>query len=190
MVSEKKRLEKKIKGKLVPLIEKLQGGDMSVRDEFAELLMPYIKLLVNKYNRSIDDEVESFSGLIITNLIKKIDYIDLEKSVLGFISRTAINKCIDAYRSTVTKSKKPLLRGLKDIDLHLDAVSVEYSPGVDHCSEESLQGVLDEMFTPRDAQILGLYHLHNKTFEEIASITGEPPSEIEETIELATDVYK
>jgi hypothetical protein len=58
-MTTKKKLEDKLKASLPSLLKKYQDGDSTVKEEIAVLLLPYVRLLVNKYKRTIDDDAES-----------------------------------------------------------------------------------------------------------------------------------
>lgn len=161
---------------LPELIKDIRNGSSSAREEFAVYLLPFVKLIIDKYKATIDDDPESLAGLIITNLLINLDKIDLSKSVLGYISTTVNNKCIDLHRKT------------KRIATHYNPVSYDkqYLPAPDQgaTNSEELQFWIDSNFSINDAEIINLYYIQNKSFDQIASITGQPVAEIKETISL------
>lgn len=178
-----KKLQEDIKTKAPGLIKKLQEGDSSVTDEFALLLLPFIRSVVYKYKNTLDDDIDSVAGTIITRIISKIDYIDLSKSVIGFLSRSASNYCIDIYRKQVKLTAK---RGTRKV-LHDNIVATGYNfdvPYLSDLNEDTIRNAIFDMFCPSDATILSMYHIDNKSIQEIATLTGNTSSYVEETLEL------
>ncbi len=178
-MTTKKKLEEKLKASLPSLIKKYQDGDSSIKEEIAVLLLPYIRLLVNKYKRTIDDDAESLSGYIVTRIINKAISIDLKKSIIGYICRSTINYCIDMHRKYVRSpnKKKISYEQYKPYDTE-QATQLDIS---------NLQFLLDSSFTKSDATILGMYYLQGKDLNEISTVTGQPVDEIQETIQLAKE---
>lgn len=176
---QKKKLEQALKLSLPPLIKALQDGDSSKKEEFAVLLFPYIKILVRKFSRSLEEDPSSIAGEVIVKLITKIKLIDLNKSVLGFIARTSINYCIDALNSKKVKMKGHINRGEKPL-----YGLIEDSDIYSNLSDENIDFYIASNFSEVDAQIVALYFIDQKSLSEISAITGQSEQVISETIEL------
>jgi RNA polymerase sigma factor (sigma-70 family) len=181
-MTPKRRIELNLKETLPPLIESIKNGDSSAREELAVLLLPYIKLLVRKYEKVIDDDIESLSGWITTRIITKIDSIDTKKSIVGYIAKCAINYCIDLCRK--------YNRSLRKTTKNFDQLTYEefYNNLQSSTIEEGLvESFITENFTSTDAQIVSLYYVQNKTLSEISIVTGQPEEIIQETVTLARE---
>jgi DNA-directed RNA polymerase specialized sigma24 family protein len=178
-MTAKKKLEDKLKASLPSLIKKYQSGDSSVKEEIAVLLLPYVRLLVNKYKRTIDDNPDSLAGFIVARIISKCPNIDLTKSIVGYICRSTINYCIDMHRKFVRSlnSKKVSYEEFKPYDTHTNT-ETEIS---------TLQFILDSNFNKQDASILGMYYLQGKNYKEISTATGQSIEDLQEIISLANE---
>jgi DNA-directed RNA polymerase specialized sigma24 family protein len=178
-MTTKKKLEDKLKASLPSLLKKYQDGDSTVKEEIAVLLLPYVRLLVNKYKRTIDDDAESLSGYIVTRIINKAINIDLKKSIIGYICRSTINYCIDMHRKFVRSPNKKKI----SYEQYKPYDSQEHN----YIDLSNLQFLLDCNFTKSDAQVLGMFYLQGKDYKEISTVTGQSITEVQEIIQLAKE---
>lgn len=178
-LTKKKRLETILKEKLPEVIKAIQNGDSSKTEEFAVLLMPYINLVIYKFSKFLDDDITCITSEIIMKLITKINTIDLSKSVVGFIARSAINHCID----TVSKNKNRLQGHVNRGELPLYKLCYEES-GMSNLDSTGIDFYIENNFTEDDAQVVALYFIDQKSLSEISSITGHSEKHITETIQL------
>tara|TARA_R110002074_G_scaffold402324_1_gene607108 strand:- start:170594 stop:171160 length:567 start_codon:yes stop_codon:yes gene_type:complete len=174
-------LDKKVKEALPSIISKVQGGDAEARNEFAVLLLPYIKKLIAKYRPTLDDEVESLSGAIIMKLLDKIHTIDLSKSPIGFITRTAINAAIDQHR----KYKVNKVHNTVEYQAFRDYDTSYHVSGMCTDTVEGAENLLKDFLCEDDAEIVSKFYLHNMSLEDIAQETGYEIKDIEHTIDYA-----
>lgn len=180
----KPKLEKKLRKQLPDLIKRIKDGEPSAKEEFAILLLPYFKLLLSKYKRVIDDDIESLSGLVITRLIQKIDTIDLDKPIVGFMARAAINGAIDDYRK-INKKKK--INQLVYDGCH--EYFVKSSDNFTEYTEDQIKDFLRNTFTESDTEIVTLYYVNSKSFLEISELTGQEVREVQEVIHYAKEAF-
>ena len=114
-------------------------------------------------------------------LISKIDTIDLEKSVLGFITRSAINQAIDQhrkYKANKVNDSVPYQAFMEyDITQELSGMSTD--------SEYNAEAILNDHLHKEDADIVAMYYLQNKTLQDIADLTGYKVSTIQQTLDYA-----
>jgi len=177
----KAKLEKELKSALPKIIIKIQEGDVAAQNEFATLLLPYISSLIAKYKNTIDDVIQSLAGRIIMKLLSKVDTIDTTKSVMGFITRTAINRAIDEHR----KFKVNRLNNTVEYQAFRDYDTSYQMSGVCADSIENVESVLKEHLCDEDAGIVSLYYLHNKSLQDIADSTGYRIKDIQHTLDYA-----
>lgn len=177
----KTRLEKQLKSELPEIVTRIQGGDVEARNEFATLLLPYIKSLLSKYKNTIDDDVESLAGQIIMKLLNKIHTIDTSKSVIGFVTRTAINRAIDEHRRYKANKVHNTVeyQAFRDYDVsyQLSGMSVD--------SVEGAESILRDHLCEEDADVVSMFYLQDKTLQDIADITGYEIKDIQHTIDYA-----
>lgn len=178
-MNQKLKLQEKINKDLPDLIKKYIGGDSSVEDEIAVLLLPYVRLIINKYKNSINDDLDSLAGIITTRIIKKIHNIDLNKSFIGYISRSTINYCIDIYRKFKRTPEKKVISYEDYASYDVDTSS---SFDVD-----SIKELLHERFSREDARILSYYYIEGLAIDQISSLTGQSHNSIQETVTLAQE---
>lgn len=152
----KKQLEKNLNEKLPDLIKKLQSGDSSVQDEFAVLVLPYIKLLITTYGKTIECP-ESEAGWVTMKLLNKINNLDLNKPIVGYITTTTNNYCIDTYRA---QRRKKRTRGIAE---NTATTTIEYTP----------EFYIDNNYSPDQSEILKYFYVDNLDIKNIAELTGE-----------------
>ena len=171
-MTKRRALQDSLKAALPGLINRIRSGDLPAKEEFAVILLPFVTLLVNKYRHTIDDEVESVAGLVITKLLNGLDKINLEKSVLGYVVTTTNNYCIDRHRRTkrISKQYKPI----EMIDKYTSIEDNNSTP----------EFLIDSHFCETDAEVLGMYYIKGMSLEEISIQTGSPIAELQETITL------
>jgi RNA polymerase sigma factor (sigma-70 family) len=172
-----------LKVRLPKIITEVQAGDSAAKEEFAELLLPYISKLIYKYKSTIDDDVESLAGQVIMKLLSKIDTIDVNKTPLGFITRTAINKAIDHHRKFKANSINNTVeyQAFRDYD-----TSYELS-GLDTSTIENAESLIKDFLVGDDAEIVSKYYLHNMSLEEIAEETGYREEDLQYTLNYAKE---
>lgn len=181
-MSNKKILEKLLKEKLPTIIQRIKDGDSSAKEEFSVLLLPYIKLLILKFIPSLDitEDPGSLAGLIICKIINKIEKIDMNASFLGYICTLVNNQCIDEIRKKNAGHRPKTIRLADDI----------WNKILPYQQESSIDFYINDLFNKEDANIISLYYLHSKSFEEISTITGQPVEQIKETIEQSLRIYE
>jgi DNA-directed RNA polymerase specialized sigma24 family protein len=176
---DKQALESKLKEALPILINKiLKEGCSSAKEEFSSLLFPYIIYLLDRHKNVIEpaDTVSSTAGWIIFKILSKLDKIDLNKSVIGYISTITNNYCIDLFRKSRMKKRfyvkeelHSFIPGSSDVDL-----SVEF--------------YIDSNFVKEDSEIIKLFFLHKKDYKEISELTGHTICKISKTIEDTKEI--
>lgn len=177
----KTKLEKQLKSELPEIVTRIQGGDVDAQNEFATILLPYIRSLISKYKNTIDDDVESLAGQIIMKLLSKIDTIDTSKSVIGFITRAAINKAIDEHR----KYKANKIHNTVEYQAFRDYDVTYQLSGMSVDTLEDAESILKDHLCSEDAEVVSMFYLHDKTLEDIANITGYEIRDIQHTIDHA-----
>lgn len=172
-MTSKKILEEELKKTLPPVIQKLKSGDSSAQDEFAVLVLPYIKILLITFGKQIEYP-DSTAGWVVMKLLRNIKNIDATKSVVGFITTTTNNYCIDICRENKRKAKGNLV--YIDTDILADNEKISEQP------TNTGDFIIDHNFTTLDADIIKMYYLENKTTKDISSSTGETERYINEVI--------
>lgn len=177
----KTKPDEELKSALPELINRIQTGDTQAREELAVLLFPYICTLITKYKNTIDDDIDSLAGQIIIKLLNKVDTIDTTKSVIGFVTRTAINTAIDAHRRYKANKIHNTIeyQAFRDYD-----TSYELS-GLSVDSLENAESILKDYLSTDDAEVVSLYYLHGKSLEQISEDTGFRVEDIQHTLDYA-----
>jgi RNA polymerase sigma factor (sigma-70 family) len=173
---KKKKLEEKLKVDLPPIIKKIISGDSSAKEEFAEILLPYVELLIWRYKGSIDEIPTSLAGLLVCRFLERLDKFDLSKSVLGYICTSVNNYCIDLYRKKRSRDNR--------------IKNSQYKPKVDYYDTLSIDTSLKDVFTEEDYNIISMFHIDNKTQKEISDLTGYPIQRVKETLDHAEAIYR
>lgn len=175
MSSNKSNLEANLKKVLPDIITKIkQEEDSSLREEFSSLLFPYIIDILRKYKYVIEpaDTIESTAGWIILKILNNLEKIDLSKSVVGYITTTTNNYCIDLIRKS--KMQKYYL---KDDYIHYKKNSLASS------LENSPEFFIDSNFLSNESEIIKLFFLEKKNYKEIRDLTGYTIADISKIIE-------
>jgi RNA polymerase sigma factor (sigma-70 family) len=193
-MTTRQKMVEELKSKLPPLISSIQSGDRSLDNEFAKLLLPYIRRVVYKYKETIDENINGLADYIVVKLLSKINDIDLNKPVLSYITRTAINQAIDQHRKyTSNKSNCTVLFNEQAVELNAQSTyngskaifnstdTVEYThkdqsatlSGYSVNSLDNFEPILNEYLCKEEVDLIQMYYLDNKTTSEIASITGK-----------------
>jgi hypothetical protein len=174
-ISKKKQLELHLNKTLPDIIKKIKGGDSSVEDEFASLLLPYISLLLIKHNKVIEC-IQSEAGWVIMKLLNKIQNIDLNRPILGYIVNCTNNHCIDLLRKQNRKRYKVDKQFLKE----------KYKK--ETFIDLSVKDYINENFDLDLSSIIELRYIDNRTVREVADITGQTISSIREKIKKIEEV--
>lgn len=86
------------------LIHQIRSGCSQSREDLAVLLYPIVRNIVGKYYKNSDDK-SSTTNYILGKIFHKMEYFDINKSVLSYIKLLANNHCIDEYRKKFRKKK-------------------------------------------------------------------------------------
>lgn len=175
-INKKKKLEEKLKKELPPVIKKIVSGDSSAKEEFAEILLPYVELLIWRYKASIDEEPDSLANLLVCRFLQRLDKFDLSKSILGYICTSVNNYCVDIYRKKKSREKRIKNSEYKPSNKYYDTLSIETS--------------LRDSFNEEDYMMVSLYFIDNKTHKEISDLTGYPLNRVKETLDNAESIYR
>ena len=85
------------------LIEKIKETDCSEsKNQLINTLLPVIRPIVGKYYGNYHDKEEALN-YILAKVFQKINYIDINKSVISYIKFIANNYCIDEYRKKIKR---------------------------------------------------------------------------------------
>lgn len=174
----KKQLQRKLEPILPRLIERVKSGDSSAREELAAVLLPYVKVVIGKYQVSGDTN-ESLAGWIVAKLLNNIQKIDTSKSLLGFIATLARNEAIDRIRYENSAVRKLSKEDLTDYS--------SYAASKPNIPDTEIRFLIESCFSPLDSEIVSSFHLDNKTIQEISAATGEPEDYIVETLNGASE---
>jgi hypothetical protein len=167
----KEKLENELKVSLPPLVIKLQEGDSSVKDEFASLVLPYIQVLMKAYTKAIES-IPSESGWVVMKLLKRIKNIKPDKSVVGYITTTTNNHCIDLYRGQKRK-KRAMDKAVELLEIAHPSTLINLTP----------EFYIDSTTSPDQSEILKYFYVENLDVNEIAALTGETKKYVRSVIE-------
>jgi len=177
----KAELDKHIKSELPAIITRVQAGEVAAREEFAILLLPYLRYLLSRYKNTIDDDIDSLANKVIMKLLNKIHTIDVSKSPIGFISRATTNAAIDAHR----KYKANKIHNTVEYQAFRDYDVSHSLSGMSVDTVEGAENLLKDFLCEDDAEVVSKYYLHNMSLEDIAEDTGFSVEDIQHTIDYA-----
>lgn len=167
-MTSRKEMVESLKAKLPDIILDIRTGNESAKDDFATLLSPYIRSVVYKYKNTIDEDLDGLVNYIIAKLIYNINDIDLDKPVMSYITRTAINQAIDQHRKYTNNKANDTIeyQAFRDYD------TSEYLTGIDISSLEDIKSSLGTYLEKDQVDLIDLFYLQNKSTSEIAELTG------------------
>ena len=180
-----KQVRKGIKEQLPGLISAIQSGDIEAQEEFSKLLLPYLKAVLYRYRATIDDDVESLAGFIITKLINGIHDIDMGRSPMSYIDTITNNQAIDQHRKYTRNKANNTVEYVANTPYDSMEELSGYSGGV-RSARELIYDTLD----PMSADFFSMHCIDNVPVREIADMSGVSPSEINKIIAHAKENLK
>ena len=176
-LSLRKKLERELKEALPPIIEKLKNSESSLKEELAVLLLPYVKVVIKKFQKSIES-VDSLAGWITFRIISKVHKIDSSKSILGYIVSSATNYCLDQVRHSSRKKRLPAAA----------YVGIEYVKDIQSVSptSDSIRFLIESSFNESDSEIL-ISYIEGLTIPQISVLTGQSEDYVLETVQTASN---
>lgn len=181
----RKELVDDLKTKLPSIILDIRQGNEEARTTFANALFPYIKSVVYKYKNTIDEDIDGLCNFIITKLLCNIHEIDLDKPVMSYITRTAINQAIDQHRKyTNNKSNNTIeYQAFRDYDINISL------SGLDTTDVENIKDSMSSYLPKEDIDLISMYYLENRSTTEIAELTGNSLNYITKAIKNARENF-
>jgi len=157
-----------LKSELPDVITDIKNGSYEAKNTFTTLLFPYVKSVVYKYRNTIDEDLDGLVNFIIAKLIYNINDIDLDKPIMSYITRTAINQAIDQHRKYTNNKANDTIeyQAFRDYD------TLENLTGINISDIHDIKSSLSNYLDKEQVSLIELFYIENKTTSEIAHLTG------------------
>ncbi len=178
-LSKRKKLEQELKVSLPPLIDKIKNGDSSAKEELTVLILPYIRIVINKFAKSLET-LDSLAGWIAFRIVSKAHKIDTTKSVIGYVVRSATNYCLDQLKYNSAKKRVP------DQTKLLNVITYSSVGNQSETLPDTIKFLIESSFNEVDSKIL-ISYINGVSIPDISVLSGQPEDYVIETVQTAGD---
>lgn len=87
------------------MIDKIRAGDEYAKEQFVNVLTPYLAKISTKLSITNIDLMSSINW-VMTKILNNMHMLDKQKNVLSYISNSVKNFCIDEYRKVMVRKRR------------------------------------------------------------------------------------
>ncbi len=160
-------------------IARVRGGDADAAHALVNRLIPTITRSVRCHLPRRTSE-EDLIQVVFLRIFKKLDQFSGLVPLEHWVSRIAINACIDHYKHEAVRPELRMadLSEEAEESVQRQASTTEDAPADLDGSEREVLGQLLGALKPHEREIITLLHLEERSSEEVSRITGSSISSV------------
>ncbi len=152
--------------RLIPMVERLQRGETSVNDEIRGVF--YYKILGHVHKKIQDWETaKDLVEMIFKEIQRKIGILREPAAFVGWCNRIVIAKCNDYHRNKYREEAR------KERELRTRSEPKYTRRRLTEDEKNLLRSKLDQI-PPKQAYIMELHYIEERSVEDIARLTDIP----------------